>query len=382
LLPIINAYTTAAGVAVEPRDISLAGRIISQFPDVLTEKQRERDALAELGDLTQSPEANIIKLPNISASVPQMKACIKELQEKGYALPEYDDPAAQPRYEKVKGSAVNPVLREGNSDRRAATAVKQYAKKHPHRMGEWSPDSKSHVSHMAADDFFGNERSVTVSEATTVNIVLEAANGETIILKENLALQAGEVLDGTFMSAKALEAFLTEQISASKKKDVLFSLHMKATMMKVSDPIIFGHCVKVFFKEVFNKHADVIAELGVDVNNGLGDLLAKIETLPADKKAEIEADIAAVYENGPDIAMVDSDNGISNLHVPSDIIIDASMPAAIRSGGIMWNKDGEPQDANFIIPDRCYAGVYAETVNFCKKHGAFDPATMGTVPNV
>ena len=382
LLPIIQAYTAAADVTVETRDISLAGRIISQFPELLTEEQRIGDALAELGELAKTPEANIIKLPNISASVPQMKACIKELQDKGYALPDYDDPTAQPIYDKVKGSAVNPVLREGNSDRRAAGAVKQYAKNNPHRMGEWSAESKSKVSSMSANDFYGNERSVTVPGATTAKIELHAKDGSVTVLKENLPLQAGEVLDGTFMSAQALETFLSEQVCATKGEGTLFSLHMKATMMKVSDPIIFGHCVKVYFKELFKKHADVIAELGVDANNGFGDLLAKIETLPADKKAEIEADIAAAYENGPDIAMVDSDKGITNLHVPSDVIIDASMPAAIRTGGIMWNKNGEKQDANFIIPDRCYAGVYQETIDFCKKHGAFDPSTMGTVPNV
>ena len=382
LLPIIGAYTAAAGVTVEPRDISLAGRILSQFPEALTEEQRVGDALAELGALAKTPEANIIKLPNISASIPQMKACIAELQAKGYNLPEYDDPSAQPRYEKIKGSAVNPVLREGNSDRRAAAAVKQYAKNNPHRMGEWSADSKSHVSHMTAGDFFGNEKSVTVPEATTAKIELIADNGETVLLKDRLPLLAGEVLDGTFMSTRALEAFLAEQIVLSKKKDLLFSLHMKATMMKVSDPVIFGHCVKVFFKDVFEKHAETLDALGVDVRNGFGDLLAKIETLPAEQKAEIEADIAAAYENGPDIAMVDSDKGITNLHVPSDVIVDASMPAAIRAGGIMWNKDGKEQDANFIIPDRCYAGIYDETIQFCKEHGAFDPATMGTVPNV
>ena len=382
LLPIIEAYTAAAGVAVEPRDISLAGRILAQFPDCLTEEQRVSDALAELGNLAKTPEANIIKLPNISASIPQMKAAIAELQSKGFALPEYDDPDAQPRYDKVKGSAVNPVLREGNSDRRAAAAVKQYAKNNPHRMGEWRADSKSHVSSMAANDFFGNELSVTVPEDTTATIELAADSGETIVLKDSLPLLAGEVLDGTFMSAKALDTFLAEQVAATKEAGTLFSLHMKATMMKVSDPIIFGHCVKVYFKDVFEKHANVIAELGVDVNNGLGDLMAKLETLPADKKAEIEADLSAAYENGPGIAMVDSDKGITNLHVPSDVIVDASMPAAIRASGQMWNKDGKQQDTNFIIPDRCYAGIYAETIKFCKEHGAFDPTTMGTVPNV
>ena len=382
LLPIIEAYTAAAGVAVEPRDISLAGRILAQFPDCLTEEQRVSDALAELGNLAKTPEANIIKLPNISASIPQMKAAIAELQSKGFALPEYDDPDAQPRYDKVKGSAVNPVLREGNSDRRAAAAVKQYAKNNPHRMGEWRADSKSHVSSMAANDFFGNELSVTVPEDTTATIELAADSGETIVLKDSLPLLAGEVLDGTFMSAKALDTFLAEQVAATKEAGTLFSLHMKATMMKVSDPIIFGHCVKVYFKDVFEKHANVIAELGVDVNNGLGDLMAKLETLPAHKKAEIEADLSAAYENGPGIAMVDSDKGITNLHVPSDVIVDASMPAAIRASGQMWNKDGKQQDTNFIIPDRCYAGIYAETIKFCKEHGAFDPTTMGTVPNV
>ncbi len=382
LLPIIQAYTRAAGVTVETRDISLAGRILANFPDFLTEEQRVGDALAELGELAMTPEANIIKLPNISASVPQMRAAIAELQELGYALPEYNDPSAQPRYDKIKGSAVNPVLREGNSDRRAAAAVKQYAKNNPHRMGAWSADSKSVVSSMSDNDFFDNERSVTVSKATTAKIELIADDGSTLVLKDDLALQASEVLDGTFMSVEALDAFLAEQIAETKKAGTLFSLHMKATMMKVSDPIIFGHCVKVFFKEVFEKHDDLIAELGVDANNGLGDLLAKMETLPAEQKAEIEADLAAVYESAPDIAMVDSGKGITNLHVPSDVIVDASMPAAIRASGQMWNKNGRQQDTNFIIPDRCYAGIYAETVDFCKKNGAFDPRTMGTVPNV
>ncbi len=389
LLPIIQAYTAAAGVTVETRDISLAGRILAQFPDCLTSGQRVGDALAELGDLAQTPEANIIKLPNISASVPQMKAAIAELQAKGYALPDYpevatseEEKAAQARYDRIKGSAVNPVLREGNSDRRAAAAVKQYAKNNPHRMGEWSADSQSHVSSMPADDFFGNEKSVTVPAATTAKIELIADDGSVTVLKESLPLLAGEIIDGTFMSAKALDRFLAEQVEKTKEEGTLFSLHLKATMMKVSDPVIFGHCVKVFFKDVFEKHADVIAELGVDVKNGFGDLLAKIETLPAGKKAEIEADIAAVYEANPDIAMVNSDKGITNLNVPSDVIVDASMPAAIRAGGIMWDKDGKPQDANFIIPDRSYAGIYAETIDFCKEHGAFDPTTMGTVPNV
>ncbi|NOU36837.1 MAG: NADP-dependent isocitrate dehydrogenase [Kiritimatiellaceae bacterium] len=382
LLPIIEAFTAAAGVTVEPRDISLAGRILAAFPDFLTEKQRVPDALTELGALTLQPEANIIKLPNISASMPQLKACIAELQSKGFKLPDYDDPSAKPRYDKIKGSAVNPVLREGNSDRRCAAAVKQYAKNNPHRMGAWSPDSKSVVSSMSANDFFGNEKSVTVPSATVAKIELVAADGSVTVLKDGLKLQAGEILDGTFLSANALRKFLTDQIAASKKAGVLFSLHMKATMMKVSDPIIFGHCVSVFFKPVFDKHAATFAKLSVNVNNGLGDLIAKIATLPTDQKAEIETDIAAVYQSAPDIAMVDSAKGITNLHVPSDIIIDASMPAAIRTSGQMWNKDGKQQDTNFIIPDRCYASIYAETIAFCKTHGAFDPRTMGSVANV
>lgn len=388
LLPIIEAYSAAAGVSVETRDISLSGRILANFPEFLTEEQQISDALAELGELAKTPEANIIKLPNISASIPQMKAAIAELQSQGYKLPDYpEEPktdaeqSIKARYDKIKGSAVNPVLREGNSDRRCAPAVKQYAKNNPHRMGAWSADSKSVVSSMPGNDFFGNEKSVTIAEATTAKIELITSEGTTV-LKDGLALQAGEVLDGTFMSAKALREFLAGEVAATKEAGTLFSLHMKATMMKVSDPIIFGHCVSVFYKDVFEKHADVIAELGVDVKNGLGDLYAKIDSLPVEKKSEIEADIAAVYESAPDIAMVDSDKGITNLHVPSDVIIDASMPAAIRTSGQMWNKDGQQQDTNFVIPDRCYAGVYAATVDFCKQNGAFDPTTMGTVPNV
>jgi len=388
LLPVISAYTAAAGVSVETRDISLSGRLLASFPDYLSEGQRINDALAELGELAKTPEANIIKLPNISASLPQLKACIKELEGKGYKLPHYpDEPSSEAeksikaRYDKIKGSAVNPVLREGNSDRRAAEPVKQYAKKHPHSMGAWSSDSKSIVSSMSDNDFFGNEKSVTITEATTAKIELVTAEGTTV-LKDGLALQPGEVLDGTFMSARALREFLAAEIASTKEAGTLFSLHLKATMMKVSDPIIFGHGVSVFFKDVFEKHADTLFGLGVDVSNGLGDLYASIESLPAEKKAEIEADIAAVYEDAPSIAMVDSDRGITNLHVPSDVIIDASMPAAIRSSGQMWNKDGELQDTNFVIPDRCYSGVYAAAVEFCKKNGAFDPATMGTVPNV
>ncbi len=387
-LPVISAFTAAAGVAVETRDLSLAGRVLASFPDYLTEAQRVSDDLKELGELTKAPEANIIKLPNISASSPQLVACIKELQSQGFALPDYPsepkdaaEAAIKARYDKLKGSAVNPVLREGNSDRRCAPAVKQYAKDNPHSMGAWSAESKSVVSSMAENDFFGNEQSVTIPEATTARIELVSESGSHL-LKEGLELQAGEVLDGTFMSAQALREFLVEQMAATKEAGTLFSLHMKATMMKVSDPIIFGHCVAVFFKDVFEKHADLIGELGVDLSNGLGDLHSKLETLPEAKRAEIEADIDQVYASAPDLAMVDSDRGITNLHVPSDVIIDASMPAAIRSSGQMWNKAGELQDTNFIIPDRSYSGVYAATIDFCKRHGAFDPATMGTVPNV
>lgn len=389
LLPVIEAYTAAAGVAVETRDISLAGRVLASLSEFLPEDQRVPDHLAELGELAKQPDANIIKLPNISASMPQLIACIKELQSQGCALPDYpsqpateEEEAIKAAYDRVKGSAVNPVLREGNSDRRAAEAVKQYAKKHPHSMGAWSADSKSVVSSMSEADFFGNEKSLTLPEATTARIELQTKDGQTQVLKEGLKLQPGEVLDGTYMSAAALRAFLADQVEASEKSDVLFSLHMKATMMKVSDPIIFGHAVEVFFKDVFEKHADTIAALGVDVKNGLGDLYAKLESLPAEQREALIADIEAAYTENPDIAMVDSDRGITNLHVTSDVIIDASMPAAIRSSGQMWNKGGELQDTNFVIPDRCYAGVYAETVNFCKQHGAFDPSTMGTVPNV
>jgi isocitrate dehydrogenase len=389
LLPIIEAYTAAAGVAVETRDISLAGRVLANLSEFLPADQKMADHLAELGDLAKTAEANIIKLPNISASMPQLMACIKELQANGFALPDYpDSPKAEEEgaikaaYDRVKGSAVNPILREGNSDRRAALAVKQYAKNNPHRMGAWNADSKSTVSSMGDSDFFANEKSVAISAATSAKIELVSEDGCVTTLKEGLLLEAGEVLDGTFMSVKALRTFLAEQIELAKKEGVLFSLHMKATMMKVSDPIIFGHAVEVFYRDVFEKYASTITALGVDVKNGLGDLYAKIESLPADQKAAIEADIEEVYGSNPDIAMVDSDKGITNLHVPSDIIIDASMPAAIRSSGQMWNKGGEQQDTNFVIPDRCYAGVYAETVDFCKKNGAFDPTTMGTVPNV
>lgn len=388
-LPIIEAFTKAAGVSVETRDISLAGRVIANFPDFLTEEQQIGDALAELGELAKTPEANIIKLPNISASIPQLTATIKELQEKGYNLPDYPDEATtaeekeiKARYDRVKGSAVNPVLREGNSDRRAPKAVKEYARKNPHSMGEWSSDSKSHVSTMGENDFRSNEKSVTVSDATTASIVHTDKAGNKTVLKDGIALQAGEIIDSTFMSKNALVEFLAKEVKDAKEKGVLFSLHMKATMMKVSDPIIFGHGVKVFFADVFEKHAETIEKLGVDVNNGLGDLLAKIEDLPADQKAAIEADIQACYDNGPDLAMVNSYKGITNLHVPSDVIIDASMPAMIRTSGCMWNKDDETQDTKAVIPDSSYAGVYQTTIEFCKKHGAFDPTTMGSVPNV
>ncbi|MDQ9090949.1 NADP-dependent isocitrate dehydrogenase [Pseudoalteromonas haloplanktis] len=389
LLPIIQAYTNAAGVEVETRDISLAGRVIANFPEYLTQEQRIGDALAELGELAKTPEANIIKLPNISASVPQLRAVIKELQEKGYALPDYpaepktdEEKAIQATYDKIKGSAVNPVLREGNSDRRAPGSVKEYARNNPHSMGAWSKDSASNVASMSEGDFFGSEQSVTVDAATDVRIEHVASTGDVSVLKASTPLLAGEVIDASSISVKKLQAFLAAEIEAAKEKDVLFSLHMKATMMKVSDPIIFGHAVKVFYQDVFAKHGDLFAELGVDVNNGLGDVYAKIQTLDDAKRAEIEADIQAVYATRPAIAMVDSDRGITNLHVPSDVIIDASMPAAIRSSGQMWNSDGKLQDTSFVIPDRCYSGVYQATIDFCKEHGAFDPTTMGSVPNV
>ncbi len=389
LLPIIQAYTNAAGVEVETRDISLAGRVIANFPDYLTPEQRINDALAELGELAKTPEANIIKLPNISASVPQLRAVIKELQTKGYALPEYpsepkndEEKAIQATYDKIKGSAVNPVLREGNSDRRAPGSVKEYARNNPHSMGAWSKDSQSYVASMNEGDFFGSEQSVTVDTATDVRIEHVATNGDVTVLKQSTPLLAGEVIDASRISASKLQAFLAAEIDAAKEKGVLFSLHMKATMMKVSDPIIFGHAVKVFYKDVFAKHGELFEELGVDVNNGLGDVYSKIQTLDDAQREEIEADIQAVYANRPAIAMVDSDRGITNLHVPSDVIIDASMPAAIRSSGQMWNNDGKLQDTSFVIPDRCYSGVYQATIDFCKENGAFDPTTMGSVPNV
>ncbi len=388
-LPIIQAFAKPAGVKVETRDISLAGRIIANFPDCLKDEQKIGDALTELGELAKTPEANIIKLPNISASIPQMKAAIKELQAKGYALPDYpDEPKTEEekdykaRYDKIKGSAVNPVLREGNSDRRAPQAVKAYAKAHPHSMGAWSKDSKSNVATMGKDDFRANEKSVTVAEATDVKIEFVGADGSTTVLKDSTPLLAGEVFDGTKLTRKSLEAFLAEQIEEAKKQGVLFSLHMKATMMKVSDPIIFGICVEVFFKDLIAKHADTLKELGVNFRNGFGDLASRLDQLPADKKAEIEADIEAALAAGPDLAMVNSDKGITNLHVPSDVIIDASMPAMIRTSGQMWNKEGKQQDTLAVIPDSSYAGVYQATIDFCRENGAFDPTTMGTVPNV
>ena len=389
-LPIVQAFTKHSGIAVETRDISLAGRIIAQFPEFLTDAQKIGDALSELGALTLKPEANIIKLPNISASVPQLKGAIAELQGKGYNLPNFpDNPQtdaekdARARYDKVKGSAVNPVLREGNSDRRAPKAVKDYARKHPHSMGKWSPDSKTSVGTMGGQgDFFSNEKSVTVPAATDAKIEFIGADGTTKVLKERTPLKAGEIIDGTFLSKKALVAFLAGQMAKAKADGVLFSLHLKATMMKVSDPIIFGHAVEVFFRDLVAKHADTLKELNVDFKNGFGDLVAKLDKLPADKKAAIEADIQATYAAGPAIAMVNSDKGITNLHVPSDVIVDASMPAMIRAGGKMYDAAGKTQDTLAVIPDSSYAGVYQSVLDFCKKHGALDPKTMGSVPNV
>lgn len=389
LLPIVNAFTKAAGVVVETRDISVAGRIIANFPDYLTEEQRMPDYLAELGDLTQKPEANIIKLPNVSASIPQLKAAIKELQEQGYKLPDYpEDPQTDAekelnaRYAKCLGSAVNPVLREGNSDRRSARAVKEYAKKYPHKMGAWSPDSKTHVSHMTAGDFYHSEKSVTMQKAGNVRIELVDQAGNVKVLKEKLALQAGEVLDGAFMSAKALRTFIAEQIEDAKAKGVLFSVHLKATMMKISDPIMFGHFVSVFYKDVFEKHAATFNELGVNPDLGMGDLYVKIQKLPEAKRTEIEADIQAVYKKQPELAMVDSDKGITNLHASNDIIIDASMPVVIRDSGGMWGPDGKLHDVKCVIPDTSYSEWYQECIEFCQKNGQFDPTTMGSVSNV
>ena len=389
LLPIIQAFAGACDVEVETRDISLAGRVLANFPENLKPEQKIGDALAELGELAKTPDANIIKLPNISASVPQLKATIAELQEKGYAVPDYpgdpqtdEEQQIKSRYGKVLGSAVNPVLREGNSDRRAPGAVKQYAQKNPHSMGVWSADSKTHVSSMPDGDFVSNEQSVTIEKPGKLKIEWVGADGSTKTLKEGVPVLAGEVVDSTAMSAARLKEFLTNEIADAKSKGLLFSLHMKATMMKVSDPIIFGHAVRAFFADVFEKHADALEEAGANPNNGLGNVLASLDNLPTSKKAEIEADIAAAYESGPDLAMVNSDKGITNLHVPSDVIIDASMPAMIRTSGQMWNKDGKQQDTKAVIPDSSYSGLYQATIDFCKEHGAFDPSTMGTVPNV
>lgn len=387
--PIIQAFTASAGIKWELADISLAGRILSQFPEYLEDNQKVEDWLAKLGALAKTPEANIIKLPNISASIPQMNACIKELQNQGFALPDYpeepqseDEKAIKAKYDKVKGSAVNPVLREGNSDRRAPKPVKEYARKNPHRMGKWSSDSKSHVASMQDGDFYGSERSVTVSKAGDVKIELETSNGEKHVLKAKTSLLEGEIIDASVMSKRKLQAFLSEQIADAKNQGVLFSVHLKATMMKVSDPIIFGHVIKAFYKNVFEKHGEALAAAGVNANYGMGNLLNTINDLPEDQRNNIEADIAAAYENGPDLAMVNSDKGITNLHVPSDVIIDASMPAMIRTSGQMWNKAGDPQDAKAVIPDRSYAGVYQAVIEDCKVNGAYDPTTMGSVSNV
>ena len=389
LLPIVRKFTGGTGIAIETADISLAGRILANFPEALTPAQRVPDWLTQLGELAKRPEANIVKLPNISASVPQLKAAIKELQGQGDQVPDYpENPtsdaerAIKTRYGKVLGSAVNPVLREGNSDRRAAGAVKAYARKHPHKLGPWTRDSKAHVATMSRGDFATNEKSVTVPEATTVCIELTDKNGKVTVLKDKIALKAGEVIDGTFMSGAALVAFLDQQMEDAKKQGVLFSVHLKATMMKISDPIIFGFAVRAFFRDVFEKHAAVFKEIGVDPNNGLGDLYAAIKRLPSPKQAEIEADIQACYAKRPGLAMVNSDKGITNLHVPSDVIIDASIPPMIRDSGQMWGADNKLHETKAVIPDHSYAPLYHEAIEHCKQHGAFDPKTMGTVPNV
>ena len=388
-LPIIKAFTSKAGIEVETRDISLAGRILANFPDFLEEHQRIADALSELGELAKTPEANIIKLPNISASIPQLKAAIKELQQAGFALPDYpenpkykEEKAIKLRYDKIKGSAVNPVLREGNSDRRAPKAVKNYARKHPHTMGSWSNNSKAHVSSMTHGDFYGSEVSITIDEATKADIIHTNAHGKQTILKEGIDLQAGEIIDSSRLSMKALKSFFTEQIKEAKEQGVLFSLHMKATMMKVSDPIIFGACVEVFFSKVFEKFADEFAGIDIDVKNGLGDVFAKIQHLNEETRKQIEAALQEAINDGPDLAMVNSERGITNLHVPSDVIIDASMPAMIRTSGQMWDASGSPRDAKAVIPDRCYSNIYQATIDFCKENGALDPTTMGSVSNV
>jgi len=389
LLPIVEAFVATAGVKVKLKDISLTGRIIANFPEKLKPEQKIPDELAELGKLTLKPEANIIKLPNISASIPQLKAAIKELQAKGYDIPNYPDSDATPadkeiraRYGKVLGSAVNPVLREGNSDRRAAGAVKQYARKHPHKMGAWSKDSKTRVAHMTANDFYGSEVATTLAAPTNARIELVAADGATTVLKPKIPLKAGEIIDCSVMSARALNAFYASAIEAAKKDGILFSLHLKTTMMKISDPILFGHCVSVFFADVFAKHGETFKKLGIDPDNGLGDLLSRIETLPDAEKAAIKADIQAEYAKRPGLAMVNSDKGITNLHVPSDVIIDASMPAMIRESGKMWGADGKLHDCIAAIPDRCYSTLFQAVIDDCKAHGAFDPTTMGSVPNV
>lgn len=389
LLPIVQTFAKSAGITVETRDISLAGRIIALFPDYLDDSQKLGDALSELGALAVQPEANIIKLPNISASMPQLKAAIKELQDQGYKLPDYPDAPAndterdvKARYDKVKGSAVNPVLREGNSDRRAPLSVKNYARKHPHKMGAWTADSKSHVAHMDSGDFYGTEKSALIAEAGDVKIELTAADGTKTVLKEKTPVKAGEIIDAAVLSTAKLKTFLQAQIDDARAQGVLFSVHLKATMMKVSDPVIFGHVVSVFYKDVLAKHAAVLKQAGFDPNNGIGDLYAKIQSLPADQQAAITADIDAAYKTLPQLAMVNSDKGITNLHVPSDVIVDASMPAMIRDSGKMWNAEGKLQDAKAVIPDRCYAGVYQAVIDDCKQHGAFNPVTMGSVPNV
>ena len=388
-LPMVKAFTSKANIDVETRDISLAGRILASFSAYLKDDQRLNDALGELGALAQTPEANIIKLPNISASVPQLKAAIAELQEAGFELPNYptepvneEQKLIKSAYDKIKGSAVNPVLREGNSDRRAPKAVKQYARKHPHSMGIWNADSKSHVSSMSEGDFYGSEVSTTLSESGVASIVLRKNDGTTAVLKDGIALQKGEIIDAASMSMSTLKKFLAAQIKEAKEQDVLFSLHMKATMMKVSDPIIFGACVEVFFAGVFDTYSTEFRELGVDVRNGLGDVYAKIATLSQDKRTEIEHALDAAIANGPGLAMVNSDKGITNLHIPSDVIIDASMPAMIRTSGQMWDKEGKGKDTKAVIPDRCYSGIYQATIDFCKENGALDPTTMGSVSNV
>ncbi len=388
LLPIIEAYTASADIAVETRDISLAARILASFPEQLGDKA-VADHLAELGDLAVTPEANIIKLPNISASAPQLQAAIKELQAQGYNLPDYPetvtsdaDKDTKARYDKVKGSAVNPVLREGNSDRRAPLSVKNYARKHPHKMGAWAKDSKSHVAHMSTGDFYGSEKAALIDAADAVKIELIAKDGTATVLKEKTTVQAGEILDCSVMSKKALRAFIAAEIDSAKQQGVLLSVHLKATMMKVSDPIMFGQIVAEFYKDALTKHADVLAEIGFNLNNGIGDLYARIKALPAEQQAQIEADIQAVYAARPSLAMVNSDKGITNLHVPSDVIVDASMPAMIRDSGKMWGTDGQLHDTKAVIPDRCYATIYQAVIEDCKANGAFDPTTMGSVPNV